>query len=85
MAFAPTLDLTTSLRGDFAPCGGGGGGLWVYFLKYVRKCRFKNLALWGVQLTKLRNVDLTTDGLWAMPLNTRWVLVKARVLQDWEN
>ena len=23
-----------------------------------------------VQLTKQRNLDLTTDGLWAMPLNT---------------
>ena len=36
-----------------------------------------------VQLTKQRNVDLTTDGLWAMPLNTGWVPVKARRLQDW--
>ena len=37
-----------------------------------------------VGLTKQRNVDLTTDGLWAMPLNEGWVLVKARRLQDWE-
>ena len=37
-----------------------------------------------VQLTKQRNPDLTTDGLWAMPLNTGWVPVKARRLQDWE-
>ena len=37
-----------------------------------------------VQLTKQRNVDLTTDGLWAMPLNIGWVPVKARRLQDWE-
>ena len=37
-----------------------------------------------VQLTKQRNVDLTTDGLWAMPLNTGWVPVKARRLQGWE-
>ena len=29
-------------------------------------------------------MDLTTDGLWAMPLNTGWVPVKARRLQDWE-
>ena len=35
------------------------------------------------QLTKQRNVDLTTDSLWAMPLNTGWVPVKARRLQDW--
>ena len=34
-----------------------------------------------VQLTKQRNVDLTTDGLWAMPLNTGWVPVKSRRLQ----
>ena len=31
-----------------------------------------------------RNVDLTTDGLWAMPLNEGWVPVKARRLQDWQ-
>ena len=36
-----------------------------------------------VQLTKQRNVDLTTDGLRAMPLNTGWVAVKAHRLQDW--
>ena len=30
-------------------------------------------------------MDLTTYGLCAMPLNTGWVLVKARRLQDWEN
>ena len=35
-------------------------------------------------LTKQRNVDLTSDGLWTMPLNTGWVAVKARRLQDWE-
>ena len=29
-----------------------------------------------VRLTKQRNVDLTTDGLWAMPLYKSWVLVK---------
>ena len=33
---------------------------------------------------KQRNVDLTTDGLWAMPLNEGWVPVKARRLQDWQ-
>ena len=32
-------------------------------------------GMWGI---------LTTDGLWAMPLNTRWVPVKARRLQDRE-
>ena len=31
-----------------------------------------------------RNVDLTTDGLWAMPLNSGWVPVKSRRLQDWQ-
>ena len=44
----------------------------------------KAIAWRKVQLTKQRNVDLTTDGLWAMPLNTGWVPVKARRLQDWE-
>ena len=34
--------------------------------------------------TKQRNVDLTTDGLWAMPLNSGWVPVKSRRLQDWQ-
>ena len=29
--------------------------------------------------------DLTTDGLWAMPLHTGWVALKARRLQDFEN
>ena len=28
---------------------------------------------------------LTTDGLWAMPVNTGWVPVKECRLQDWEN
>ena len=33
-----------------------------------------------VGLIKQRNVNLTTDGLWAMPLNEGWVPVKARRL-----
>ena len=37
-----------------------------------------------VRVTEHSNVDLTTDGLWAMPLNEGWVPVKARRLQDWE-
>ena len=37
-----------------------------------------------VQLTKQRNVDLTTDGLWAMPLNTGWVPGKEHMLHNWE-
>ena len=37
-----------------------------------------------VRLTKKRNVDLTTDGLWAMPLSSGWVPVKSRRLQDWQ-
>ena len=44
----------------------------------------ESIAWRKVRLTKQRNVDLTTDGLWAMPLNTGWVPVKARRLQDWE-
>ena len=37
-----------------------------------------------MRLSKQRNVDLTTDGLWAMPLNSGWVPVKSRRLQDWQ-
>ena len=37
-----------------------------------------------VGLLKQRNVDLTTDGQWAMPLNEGWVPVKARRLVDWQ-
>ena len=44
----------------------------------------ETIAWRNVQLTKQRNVDLTTDGLWAMPLNTGWVPIKACRLQDWE-
>ena len=34
--------------------------------------------------SKQRDVDLTTDGLWAMPLYTGWVPVKEHRLQEWE-
>ena len=37
-----------------------------------------------VRLTKVWNVDLTTDVLWAMSLNTGRVPMKARRLQDSE-
>ena len=54
------------------------GFVWV-------KSGYSEAIAWRrVQLTKQRNVDLTTDGLWAMPLNTGWVPIKARRLQDWE-
>ena len=53
------------------------GFVWV-------KSGYSEAIAWRkVPLTKQRNVDLTTDSLWAMPLNTGWVLVKARRLQDW--
>jgi hypothetical protein len=51
---------------------------------WVKSGYSMSIAWRKVQLTKQRNVDLTTDGLWAMPLNTGWVPVKARRLQDWE-
>ena len=44
----------------------------------------ETVPLRKVGLIKQRNVDLTTDGLWAMPLNEGWVPVKARRLQDWQ-
>ena len=37
-----------------------------------------------VRLTKQQNVDPTTGGLWAMLLNSGWVPVKSRRLQDWQ-
>ena len=47
------------------------------------ECELYNLQIRSkVQLTKKRNVDLTADGLWAMPLNTGWVPVKKHRLQD---
>ena len=36
--------------------------------------RQETILLRKVRLTKQRNVDLTTDGLPGMPLNTDWVL-----------
>ena len=51
---------------------------------WVKSGYSESIAWRKVRLTKQRNVDLTTDGLWAMPLNTGWVPVKARRLQDWE-
>ena len=51
---------------------------------WVKSGYSETIAWHKVQLTKQRNVDLTTDGLWAMPLNMGWVPVKARRLQDWE-
>ena len=51
---------------------------------WVKSGYNETIALRKVRLTKQRNVHLTTDGLWAMPLNTRRMPVKARRLQDWE-
>ena len=51
---------------------------------WVKSGYSESIAWRKVRLTKQRNVDLTTHGLWAMPLNTGWVPVKARRLQDWE-
>ena len=51
---------------------------------WVKSGYSETLAWRKVGLTKQRNVDLTTDSLRAMPLNTEWVPVKARRLQDWE-
>ena len=51
---------------------------------WVKSGYSESIAWRKVRLTKQRNVNLTTDGLWAMPLNTGWVPIKARRLQDWE-
>ena len=44
---------------------------------WVKSGYSKTIAWHKVRLTKQRIVDLTTDGLWAMPLNTGWVPAKA--------
>ena len=51
---------------------------------WVKSGYSEPIAWRKVRLMKQRNVDLTTDGLWAMPLNTGCVPVKARRLQDWQ-
>ena len=51
---------------------------------WVKSGYSEAIAWYKVRLTKQRNVDLTTDGLWAMPLSTGWVPVKACRLQDWQ-
>ena len=65
-----------------------GGVRWVQVHEpgfvWVKSGYSETIAWRKVQLTKQRNVDLTTDGLWAMPLNTGRVPVKARRVQDWE-
>ena len=60
-----------------------GDAAWVQVVRHRPGSQAKK-ALYRrkVRLTKQRNVDLTPDGLWAMPLNTAWVPVKARRLQD---
>ena len=52
--------------------------------RQAKKPRTAAIPWRKVGLIKQRNVDLTTDGLWAMPLNEGWVPVKARRLQDWQ-
>ena len=37
-----------------------------------------------VHFSRQRNIDLITDGLWTVLLNTNGVPVKARKLKDWE-
>ena len=50
------------------------------------KARCAHTIPWRrVRLTKVRQIDLTTDGVWAMPLHTGWVAVKACRLQDFGN
>ena len=51
-----------------------GGAQWV---RVTREERGSRAIPWRkVGLIKQRNVDLTTDGLWAMPLNEGWVPVE---------
>ena len=48
------------------------------------RCLGKKTIKQNQTMIKQRNVNLTADGLWAMPLNEGWVPVKARRLQDWQ-
>ena len=61
-----------------------GGAQWVRVTRHEPGSQAK-IPWRKVGLIKQRNVDLTTDGLWAIPLNEGWVPVKARRLQDWQN
>ena len=65
-----------------------GGAEWVQVTRHEPGSRAKKpreaIPWRKVGLLKQRNVDLTTDGLWAMPLNEGWVPLKARRLQDWQ-
>ena len=50
------------------------------------KAGYRETIPWRkARLTKQQNVNLTTDGLWGMPLNTGWVLVKSCRLKDWQD
>ena len=51
---------------------------------WVKSGYSESIAWRKARLTKQQNVELTSDGLWAMPLNTGWVPMKARRLHDWE-
>ena len=62
---------TTPDEGNLSP---NSGFVWM-------KAGYSESIEWRkVRLTKQRNVDLTTDGLWAMPLNSGWVPVKSCML-----
>ena len=61
-----------------------GGVKWVQVTRHEPGSRAKKAPHLPLTATCMRNVDLTTDGLWAMPLNEGWVPVKARRLQDWQ-
>ena len=65
-----------------ATFGAEKGSLWGCFA-WMKAGYSESIEWRKVRLTKQRNVDLTTDGLWAMPLNSGWVPVKSRRLQDW--
>ena len=57
-----------------------GGAEWVRFTRHAAKQAEKPRVAGSQQpaCTHKEHQILTTDGLWAMPLNTGWVPVKAR-------
>ena len=63
-----------------------GGADWVKIARETTPSKAKRPRTAGSQQPACTHKEhlILDDGLWAMPLNTGWVPVKARRLQDWE-
>ena len=62
-----------------------GGADWVKIARETTPSKAKRPRTAGSQQLACTHKEhqILDDGLWAMPLNTVWVPVKARRLQDW--